>query len=166
MDNEHLLGQAVVGPKPKTTLPDHLIVAPIWALIYVGQMAVMCHYKRPLRVMMAADAWFDEIGADGCFLSSANGTDDLIIIRENAENNGQSLDVLAHEFAHALHSEIDRSVATHWLEFRDPGHLPEAEAAYRRAVEDFIPLLGGMIQMALPPLVEFPALPAETNYAG
>jgi hypothetical protein len=124
-----------------TPLPSDLTAAPMWALIYVGRMVALCQYSRPLRVMTAPDAWFDStfLGADGCYFCAQNGTDDLIAIRASAEPTERWHDVLAHEFAHALHGEIDRYVSERLGE----------DATHTELVERFVPLLGGLVQVAL-----------------
>ncbi|MCC6454477.1 MAG: hypothetical protein IT328_06000 [Caldilineaceae bacterium] len=122
-------------------LPSDLTVAPIWALTYVGRMMSVCHHKRPISVLMASDAWFDSVGksVDGCFFNVTNQEYDLIIIRESATPTEDWYDVLAHEFAHALHGEIDQYISKRLGE----------DATHRELVEQFIPLLGGLVQVAL-----------------
>jgi hypothetical protein len=124
-------------------LPTELKAAPLWALAYVGRMAALCQYGRPLRVVTAPDSWFDAAGRglDGTFFNSTSGKDDLIILRESAEPTERWYDTLAHEFAHALHAEIDRYVALNWA----------VDAGYRELVEAFVPLLGGLVQALMEP---------------
>lgn len=141
-----------LGPIGPTGLPDAVKPAPLWALVYVGQMTMLCNYNHSFRVLVAPDAWFDDLttgnGADGCWFNSRHGGDDALIIRESAVDSDHWRDVMAHEFAHALHGEIDRAFAEALLKL-DALEVVAIENAYREAVEKFVPMLGGFIQIQL-----------------
>lgn len=129
-------------PRPLSApLPSDLLPAPMWALAYVGRMVSLCQYSRPLRVVTAPDAWFDSTfsSADGCYFCAQNGDDDLIVIRESATPTEHWYDILAHEFAHALHGDIDRYVTERIGD----------DAKHTELVERFVPLLGGLVQAVL-----------------
>lgn len=131
----------IVARPESAQLPSKLVAAPMWALIYVGRMVSLCQYRRPLRVVTVPDAWFDSInpGIDGCYFCAQDGAGDLIAIRESATPTEPWYDVLAHEFAHALHGEIDRYVTERIGD----------DAKHTELVEKFVPLLGGLVQAAL-----------------
>jgi hypothetical protein len=133
---KYIVANPLSGP-----LPSDLTAAPMWALIYVGRMASVCQYSRPLRVVTAPDVWFDSInpGIGGCYFCAQNGDDDLIAIRESAQPTDDWYDVLAHEFAHALHGEIDRYISERLGD----------DAKHTELVERFVPLLGGLVQAVL-----------------
>lgn len=134
------LASGAAGPVGHS-LPYRLIAAPTWALVYVGRMVSLCQYRRPLRVVMATEAWFDGVGpgVDGAYFCSEHDDQDLLIIRESAKPTDHWFDVLAHEFAHALHGDIDRYVGK---------RLGEDET-HRELVERFVPLLGGLVQAVI-----------------
>jgi hypothetical protein len=129
-------------PATSGHIPENVIPAPIWALMYIGRMASLCQHKRSLRVLMADDFWFDDLGdgADGCCLQLDDGTD-IILIRMRARPNKHWYAVLAHEFAHVLHAIFDRHAVAHMD--------TDAYMAYRDISETFAPLLGGLVQAAL-----------------
>jgi hypothetical protein len=120
-----------------------MTAAPMWALQYVARLVAFCHYQPSIHVLQASEAFFDEIGkgADGCCIHLDDG-DEVLVIRNQASDDPYWHDVLAHEFAHALHADIDRYALQ---------HLPtEALAGYCELSEAFAPLLGGFLQTALP----------------
>lgn len=136
-------------------LPDGWRVAPLWALIYVGRMAALCQMRGALRVVVAPDAWFDEVGGgvDGVFFCPNVGERYWIAIRESAEEGDRWRDVLAHEFAHCLHSQVDQAVQAMGVDM----------SAYVAAVEQFVPLLGGLVQSKLSSMPNF-VIPAQSEW--
>lgn len=133
-------------------LPESLKVAPFWALIYVGRMAALCNVRGRVRVMTAPDWWFSARGAqiDGAFFNPNEGGPGYILIREGATDSQHWRDVLAHEFAHFLHREIDLVIQNADFDGEPNIHKAVFMAGYVAAVESFVPLLGGLVQRALP----------------
>lgn len=113
--------------------------APEWMTRYVETLAQITQHARPWRVVIAPQAFFDALSkgkAEGALMQTADGTD-VIIMPERAVNTHYWLDILAHEFAHALHSQIDRMVVG----------LVDFEQ-YEAEVEHFAKVLGGLAHFA------------------
>lgn len=123
------------------TLDDYK-PAPEWMTAYVGALATITQHKRPWRVVTAPPSFFADIPkskskAEGALMQLEDGTD-VIVMPEWAVATEYWCDILAHEFAHALHSQIDRMVAD----------LVPSFEQYEVEVERFATLLGGLMQFA------------------
>lgn len=110
--------------------------APEWMCDYVQTLAHLCQHQRPLRVVVAPQTWFDALPgkAEGALMQLADGGD-VLIMPDRAVDTGYWHDIIAHEFAHALHSGIDRLVA---------GKVDAP--AYETEVEQLTKLVGGLVQ--------------------
>jgi hypothetical protein len=113
--------------------------APAWMTEYVKTLATITQHTRPWRVVVTDQAFFDALGkgkAEGALMQTADGGD-VIIMPERAVNTNYWSDILAHEFAHAWHSQIDRMVVG----------LVDFEQ-YEAEVEHFAKVFGGLAQFA------------------
>lgn len=116
-------------------------LAPDWMVNYIRSLATVAQHSRPLMVVVAPQKFFDTIpnsgAAEGAMMMLADGSD-VIIMPEMAVDTGYWRDILAHEFAHVLHSTIDRMCNSGDI---DP-------AAYENEVEQFAKVVGGLLQFA------------------
>lgn len=115
--------------------------APEWMTTYVGVLANITQHKRPWRVVIAPQGFFADlpnaVKAEGALMQLEDGTD-VIVMPEWAVATEHWFDILAHEFAHALHSQIDRMAAE---------VVPSFEQ-YKAEVEKFAKVVGGLAQFA------------------
>lgn len=117
--------------------------APAWMFDYVRQLAAITRHTRPWSVVIAPAEFFAALqdGVMGGCLQMENGTD-VLIMPDWAEETEYWRDILAHEFAHCLHSSIDRVVQAGFVQ----GAVDRA--AYEAAVEPLAALVGGLAQFA------------------
>jgi len=119
--------------------------APEWMMVYVGVLANITQHKRPWRVVIAPQSFFagvptvrpSKVNAQGALIQLEDGTD-VIVMPESAVATEHWCDILAHEFAHALHSQIDRMAAD----------LVPSFEHYEVEVERFAKVVGGLVQFA------------------
>lgn len=120
--------------------------APLWMLKYVGALVAIVQHKRPLRVVVAPQEFFDTVPkssgkAVGACMMLPDG-EDVIVMSEQAQDTEPWRDVLAHEFAHVLHTPLDR-LAIDSLS-------AEAVDAYERELETLVKVVGGLLAFAEP----------------
>lgn len=122
----------------RTTLTEYQ-PAPKWLTDHVQALANLCQHKRPLRVVVAPKTFFASIpgAVEGALLQLDDG-EDVMILPDYAVDTSYWHDVIAHEFAHALHSGIDRLAAG---KVDADGYVAEVEHLAR--------LVGGLIQYVI-----------------
>lgn len=116
--------------------------APLWMLQYIGGLVAIMQHKRPLRVVVAPQTFFDNIApgrAAGACMMRPDG-EDVIVMPEHAVDSEEWRDVLAHEFAHSMHTPLDRIA----IETMDT----ETAATYERELEAHVRAVGGLVAFA------------------
>lgn len=125
----------------RTAILEEPKPAPTWMADYLKRLAGIARHTRPIEIVLAPQAFFDNMpragAAEGALMMLDGGTD-VIIMPERAVDTEYWRDIIAHEFAHALHSTIDRMC--------NGGRIDAL--AYEDEVEHFARLVGGLLQFA------------------